>query len=81
MFEALTVLLSKVLESEGFLEMSMDDVSEVLQALPSSVLGHRDTVRAIRNWVQFKPDLRQHYAAQVCRATARLTYSKSHFVL
>nr|KAG5694802.1 hypothetical protein BaRGS_019179 [Batillaria attramentaria] len=57
--------LEKVLESEGFLELSVDKVSEALQALPSSVLGHRDTVRAIRSWVQYKSDVRQCHAAQL----------------
>ncbi|KAK7089512.1 myoneurin-like [Littorina saxatilis] len=60
--------LDKVLESEGFLEMNVNDVSEVLQALPSSVLGHRDTVRAIRNWFQYKQDSRQFNAAQLARS-------------
>lgn len=57
--------LEKVLESEGFLEMSLERVSEALLALPSSVMGHRDTVRAIRSWVQYSADIRQHHASQL----------------
>jgi hypothetical protein len=58
-------LFLQVLSSEGFLDMSVEDVSEVLQALPSTVMGHREKVRTIRAWVQHKPDARQHYASQV----------------
>jgi hypothetical protein len=59
------IFFLQVLSSEGFLDMSVEDVSEVLQALPSTVMGHREKVRTIRAWVQHKLDARQRYASQV----------------
>ena len=56
----------QVIESEGYLEMSLGDVIEILQSLPSSVLGQRDTTRAIRAWVQHRDTHRIKYASQVC---------------
>ncbi|XP_076456953.1 uncharacterized protein LOC143291155 isoform X2 [Babylonia areolata] len=60
--------LDKVLESDGFLEMKVDDMIEALHALPSSVLGHRDSVKAIRHWVQHKSHSREKYAAQLAHS-------------
>ncbi|XP_025089767.1 zinc finger and BTB domain-containing protein 49-like isoform X2 [Pomacea canaliculata] len=72
--------LDKVIQSDGFCEMSIEELSTALTTLPSAVVGHRDMVRAIRCWVQHDSETRKCHASQLAQAFPGLVSRLKEFL-